>query len=217
MAVRVVLADDHEIFRQGLRSLIEESDGIQVVGEASDGRTVISLVGELGPDVVIMDVAMPHLNGIEATRQIVGQDHQAKVVALSMHSDTEFISRMLEAGASAYLLKDGPFEELISAVKEVVQGKIHLSPSIAGAVVQDYLRRLPQKDRSVYELLTPREREVLQLMAEGHSAKEAAADLGVSAKTVSTHRRNIMEKLDLHSVPELTKFAIRQGLTFLES
>jgi DNA-binding NarL/FixJ family response regulator len=229
--MKVLLADDHRIVREGLRSLLETQPDLQVVAEASDGRQAVEMARQLSPDVVVMDVAMPQLNGIEATRQISAEEPAMKVVALSMHSDRRFVSEALKAGASGYVLKDGAFDELISAIRAVVADRVYLSPRVAGVVVEDYVRRLPTRGhdgaqqpgdddstsarRSVFDALTPREREVLQLMAEGYATKEVAHRLHVSVKTVETHRRQIMEKLDLHSVAELTKYAIREGLTAL--
>jgi DNA-binding NarL/FixJ family response regulator len=216
MAIKIVLADDHKIVRDGLRSLIEKQAGMQVVAEACDGRTTVQLVRELMPNVVIIDIAMPDLNGIEATRQIVNDSPGAKIIALSMHSDRRFVLRMLEAGASGYLLKDSAFEELALAINTVVSGKIYLSPAIAGVVVEDFVRHSPSTPAQVTTDLTPREREVLQLLAEGRTTKQIASQLNVSVKTVETHRRQVMEKLDIHSVAELTKYAVREGLTSLE-
>jgi DNA-binding NarL/FixJ family response regulator len=210
------LADDHKITRQGLRSLLEQQPDMEVVGEAEEGRTAVRLAKELSPDVIIMDVSMPDLNGIEATRQIVNRSPTTKVVALSMHSDTLFVSEMLKSGASGYMLKDCAFEELERAIRTVVAGRTYLSPSISGVVVDDYLHRLMKGDSGGEDVLTHREKEVLQLVAEGKSTKRIALDLHVSIKTVETHRRQIMEKLDLHSVAELTKYAIRKGYTLLE-
>ncbi len=216
MSIRIVLADDHKITRQGLRSLLDEQPDMKVVAEAEEGRTTLRLVRELSPDVVIMDVTMPDLNGIEATRQIVGEFDNVKIVALSMHSDTLFVTEMLKSGASGYLLKDCAFEELARAIRAVVAGKIYLSPTISGVVVDDYLHRLSKVDFSDSEVLTNREREILQLMAEGKSTKQIALKLHISVKTVETHRRKIMNKLDIHTVAELTKYAVRKGLTSLE-
>jgi DNA-binding NarL/FixJ family response regulator len=235
--MKVLLADDHRIVREGLRSLLETQPDLQVIAEASDGRQAVEMARDLSPDVVVMDVAMPQLNGIEATRQLAGEDRGMKIVALSMHSDRRFVSEALKAGASGYVLKDGAFEELISAIRSVVADRVYLSPRVAGVVVDDYVRRLPARGagtagssganahaespaytpaRTAFDALTPREREVLQLMAEGYATKEVAHRLHVSVKTVETHRRQIMEKLDLHSVAELTKYAIREGLTTLD-
>jgi DNA-binding NarL/FixJ family response regulator len=230
--MKVLLADDHRIVREGLKSLLESQPDLKVVAEASDGRQAVEMARDLLPDVVVMDVAMPQLNGIEATRQLAGDETGMKIVALSMHSDRRFVSEALKAGASGYVLKDGAFEELVNAIRAVVADRVYLSPRVAGVVVEDYVRRLPARGngaiqpeptdaagtqrRSAFDTLTPREREVLQLMSEGYATKEVAHRLHVSVKTVETHRRQIMEKLDMHSVAELTKYAIREGLTTLE-
>jgi len=216
LTIKVLVADDHQIVREGLRSLLEKKSGLEVIGEAENGRRAVELVRQLKPDVVIMDVSMPDLNGIEATRQINQDFPGAKVLALSMHSDRRFVADILKAGASGYLLKDCAFDELFSAIQAVTHGQIYLSPSITGQVIKDYLRRLAEPHASVVSLLSPREREILQMIAEGKGTKETAARLNVSIKTVETHRRNIMEKLNIHSVAELTKFAVREGLTALE-
>ena len=220
MITKILLADDHQIVREGLKSLLNSHEDMEVVGEARDGRSAVQMAKDLAPDVVIMDVGMPHLNGIEATRQITAREPEAKVVALSMHADRRFMGEMLKAGAKGYLLKDGAFEELATAIRSVVANKVYLSPRIANVVVDDYVRRTPGQpsgDASAFARLTPREREVLQLMAEGRATKEIAMDLKVSIKTVETHRRQIMEKLSIHSVAELTKYAIREGLTSLDA
>lgn len=213
--IKVLLADDHKIVRDGLRTLLEKHVDIAVLGEAEDGREALQLARKLSPDVIVMDIAMPELNGIEATRQILSEYPGVKIVALSMHSDKRFVSEMLKAGASAYLLKDCAFEELITAIRTIMKGKIYLSPGIAGVVLEDYIRSDRKTDPSVFSQLTDREREVLQLMAEGKTTKEVAAHLNVSIKTVETHRTNIMTKLDIHTIAELTKYAIREGLTTL--
>jgi len=215
MKIRILLVDDHKIVRDGLRKLLEKEQALLVAGEAEDGRSAIKAVRELRPDVVIMDVAMPDLNGIEATRQLVADRPDLKIVALSTHSERKFVTEMLKAGAAAYLLKDCAFEELVTAIQTVVKGKIYLSPGIAGVVIENYVRNAPSVDKSVFSLLSDREREVLQLMSEGKTTKEIAAHLNVSIKTVETHRTNIMTKLDIHSIAELTKYAIREGLTSL--
>ena len=217
--MRVLLADDHRIVREGLRSLLADESDIEVVAEADNGRRAIELTDELTPDVVVMDVGMPELNGIEATRRILASRPEAKVIALSMHSDRRFVAEMLKAGASGYLLKDGAFEELVGAIRTVTAGRTYLSPRIANVVVEEYVRQQPRTsgvEPGVYAKLSPREREVLQLLAEGKATKEAAAALHLSVKTVETHRRQIMEKLGLYSVAELTKYAIREGLTSVE-
>jgi DNA-binding NarL/FixJ family response regulator len=211
--LKVLLADDHKIVRDGLRTLLARSPDIEVVGEAENGRATVVLARQLGPDIIIMDVAMPDLNGIEATRQVLSDRPDTKVVAVSMHSDRRFVSEMLKAGAAAYLSKDYAFDELGKAIEAVSSGKIYLSPDISGVVVENYVRRTPEAESSAYSLLSDREREVLQLLAEGKTAKEIADELHVSIKTVETHRTNIMTKLDIHRIAELTKYAIREGLT----
>jgi len=217
MSVRIVLADDHRILREGVRALLEREADLEVVGEASDGREVLSLAADLSPDVVVMDIAMPGLNGIEATEQLTRKKPGTKVLALSMHSDKRFVARMLSAGASGYLLKDCAFKELAQAVRAVASGQTYLSPEVAGAVVEDYVRRLSETGSATLAALTPREREVFQLLAEGKSTKQIALLLGVSVKTVETHRRRVMDKLHVDSMAELTKIAIREGLISLES
>jgi len=216
MSVRILLADDHKITRQGLRALLEKQQDIEVVAEAENGRAAVRLAAEIAPDVVIMDVSMPDLNGIEATRQIVEKSPDIKIIALSMHSDSTFVTEMLKSGAAGYLLKDCAFEELARAIRAVIDNKTYLSPAISGVVVEDYINRLTRPDFSGPDILSDREREVLQLMAEGGSTKQVALKLHISVKTVETHRRQIMSKLDIHTVAGLTKYAIRKGLTSLE-
>ena len=214
---RILIADDHKIIRDGLRALLEKGDQHEVVGEAEDGRAAVKLAKSLGPDLVIMDIGMPELNGVEATGQIVKQDPRVKVIALSMHSDASYVGRILRAGATGYLLKDCAFEEMAGAMEVVLGGGVYLSPGITGVVVEDYVRKLERSGNdSPIEVLTPKEREVLQLLAEGKSSKEIAACLHVSVKTIETHRQNIMGKLEIRSVAELTKYAIRMGLTSLD-
>jgi DNA-binding NarL/FixJ family response regulator len=217
MVIKILLADDHEIVREGLRNLLEKQEGFEVVAEAEDGLTAVKKAKKLSPDLVIMDIGMPDLNGIEATRQILAESPHIKIIALSMHSETRFVSEMLKAGASAYLLKDSAFEELIQAIQASRSNKIYLSPSIAEKVIKNYITSFPRESFSPFSILTQREREVIQLIAEGKSTKKIASLLFLSIKTVETHRQNIMEKLDLHSVAELTKYAIREGLTSLDS
>ena len=216
MSLRVLLVDDHTIFREGLRFLAERLEDLQVVGQADDGRTAVALARTLRPDVVVMDVALPDMNGAEATRQICTEDRSVRVVALSMHADTQFVARMLEAGACAYLLKECAFEELEAAIRAVMDGRVYLSSQIAGTLVENHLRRLTLDGPTDFSPLSPRERQVVQLMAEGITTKQIAARLKVSPKTVETHRSRIMRKLNIHSVAELTKYAIRAGLTPLE-
>ncbi len=217
MSTKILLADDHKITREGLRSLIEKQSDMEVVAEAEDGHAAVHLVRKVLPDVAIMDVSMPDLNGIEATQKIVSECPNVKVIALSMHSDTLFVTEMLKSGASGYLLKDCAFEELTRAIRTVVAGKIYLSPAISDVVVDGYLHRLSEDDSVNSDVLTHREREVLQMLAEGNSTKQVALKLHISVKTVETHRRQMMHKLDIYSVAELTKYAIRKGLTSLET
>jgi DNA-binding NarL/FixJ family response regulator len=216
MSHRIVLADDHKILREGIRALLESQPGLTVVGEADNGRTAVAMAKDLMPDVVVLDIGMPELNGVEAARRMIHENPRLRIIALSMHSDRRFVSEMLKAGASAYLLKDGAFEELVEAIEAVTAGNVYLSPGIAGVVVDDYVSQIGDPVRTAFGVLSSREREVLQLMSEGLATKQIAASLRVSVKTVETHRRQIMEKLDLHSVAELTKYAIREGLTTVE-
>ena len=216
MSTRILIADDHRIIREGLHALLSKQDTFVVVGEAEDGRKAVDLAARLRPDVVIMDLTMPGLNGIEATRQIIAANPGMKVIALSIHSDRRFVRQMFEAGATGYLLKEGAFEELARAIRAVTDGKSFVSPGIAGVLIDDLVHRMTGKETPAgVRALSGREREVLQLLAEGKSTKEIAAILGVGAKTVETHRRQIMLKLQLDSVAELTKYAIREGLTSL--
>jgi DNA-binding NarL/FixJ family response regulator len=217
MSIRIIIADDHEIMREGLRAMIEKQPDMEIVAEAENGRTAVKLAREQKPDVFIMDVSMPDLNGIEATRQIVAEVPKVKVLALSMHSDSQFVSEMLTAGVSGYLLKDCAFEELTRAIYAVFKNQSYLSPSIAHTVIKDYVQQQSADESTASSILTAKEREVLQLIAEGHTTKQIASSLHVSVKTIETHRKKIMEKLNIHSVAELTKFAIRQGLTSLET
>jgi two-component system response regulator NreC len=215
MTQTILIADDHRLLREGLRALLER-DGFQVVAEADNGRSAVRLAKQLQPDIVITDIAMPDLNGIEATRQVRAEAPRSKVLALSMHTESGFVLGILEAGASGYLLKDAAFEELSVAIKAVLKGQIYLSPAITGVVVGQSLGRLGSKARSQRAKLSKREQEVLQLIAEGKSTKEIAATLCVSVKTVETHRKQIMDNLDIHSVAGLTKYAVREGLTSLQ-
>jgi len=213
VTIKVLIADDHQIVREGLRSMLEKEPGIKVVGEAEEGRTTLRLARELTPDVIIMDVAMPDLNGIEATRQIVAEFPAIKVIALSMHDDRRFVLHMIKAGAKGYLLKDSAFKDLAKAIRVVVANKTYLSSEIADIVVKDYLATTASEESSAFYLLSPREREVLQLIAEGKTSNQVAENLHVSIKTVETHRAQLLRKLKVKSVAELTKYAIREGLT----
>ena len=210
------MADDHKIVRDGLRTLVDSEPGIEVVAEAEDGRNAVRLAKMLSPDVIIMDIAMPEMNGIDATRLIMSENSRIHVIALSMYSDRRFVSGMLEAGASGYLLKDCAFEELVRAIRSVVADQTYLSPKIAGIVVNRYIGKSSRSETSVFTALTPREREVFQHLAEGLTTREIASRLNVSAKTIETHRRNIMDKLNIHSISELVKYAIREGLITLD-
>jgi len=214
--IRILIADDHSIVRDGLKALVEKEPGLEVVAEATNGLEAIGLVEKLAPDIVIMDVAMPDLNGIEATRQLTSKDSTIKIIALSMHSDRRFVIEMLRAGAMGFMLKDSAFEELVEAIKSVYRGRAFLSSSIVDVVVTDYVRNLAGTDSPAYTQLSDRERQVLKLLAEGKTIKEIAYILEVSAKTVETHRLNIRDKLGISSLAELTKFAIREGITTLD-
>ena len=211
--IRILLADDHTVIRSGLKLLLERQADFEVVGEAEDGRKAIQLAESLQPDVIVMDVAMPNLNGIEATRQITTALPKVAVVVLSMHSDESYVMRALKAGAKGYLLKDSAEADLIQAIRTVVTGKSYFSAAVSKMLLEDYVQNLRQRGiEDSYDLLTPREREVLQLAAEGKSNKESAALLNLSAYTVETHRTNLMQKLGLHSVPELILYAVRKGI-----
>jgi len=216
MTIRILLADDHKIIRDGLRALIEKQPGMEVVGDAENGRMALELAAKLNPHVVVMDVSMPDLNGIEATRQILAVQPQVRIMALSMHADRRFVTEILKAGASGYLLKDCAFEEMIRALETVAAGHTYLSPSIADLLVQGLIKEPAEQGATAFGVLTSREREVLQLLAEGKSTKQIAKECHVSIKTVETHRRNIMAKLGIYSVAELTKYAVREGLTPLD-
>jgi DNA-binding NarL/FixJ family response regulator len=216
MAIRVLVADDHQVFQEALGALLDRHQDMQVVGHANDGRTTVCRSRELRPDIVIMDVSMPDLNGIEATRQIVSVCPRVKVIALSIHVEQRFVAGMLNAGASGYVPKECACEELVRAIRTVMAGHTYLSPSVAGAVVDGFVRQRNHPGTNAFTKLTDREREVLQLVAEGKTMKEIADQLYLSVKTVHTHRHHLMEKLDLHSVAALTKYAIREGLTMVE-
>ncbi len=211
--IRVLLADDHTVMRAGLRLLLERQPDLTVVAEASDGRQALELAEREQPDVIVMDVGMPNLNGIEAARQITARKPGAAVVILSMHSDESYVMRALKAGARAYLLKDSAESDLILAIRAVSDGKSFFSPAISRMLLEEYVRRLEQLGEvDSYELLTPREREILQVLAEGKSNKDVANMLHLSLYTVETHRAHILQKLGLHSTPELILYAVRKGL-----
>jgi len=217
MSIRILLVDDHQMMRDGLRSILDLEDDLDVVGEAGNGYEAIEMARTRRPDVVVMDIGMKNLNGIDATRQIKAEDPKAKVVALSTHSDESYVLGMFKAGASGYVLKDAAVEEMRRAIRAVAAGHHYLSPEIAGSVVAAHVRGPSEDSASPSATLAPRERQILQLLAEGDSSSEIARKLHIATTTVDSHRRNIMKKLDLHSVAELTKYAIREGLTSLES
>jgi DNA-binding NarL/FixJ family response regulator len=211
--IRILLADDHTLIRGGLRLTIEQHPDLSVVGEAEDGRQAVALAASLKPDVAVLDIGMPNLNGIEAAKQITQGDSGAAVVVLSMHRDETYILRALKAGVRGYLLKDSAESDLVRAIRSVAEGKSFFSPSVSKVLLEDYMRKLQRTGaEDSYDLLTPREREILQLVAEGKSNKEMAADLNLSVYTVETHRANIMEKLKLKSLPELILYAVRKGI-----
>jgi two-component system, NarL family, response regulator NreC len=210
---RVLLADDHTLIRAGLRMVVDSEPDLTVVGEANDGREAVRLAGQLKPDVVVMDIGMPKLNGIEASRQIRTELPDTQVVMLSMHSDEAYVLRALKAGAKAYLLKDSAEADLARAIRAATAGKSFFSPAVGQVLLQDYMRRLERTGgEDSYDLLSPREREILQLVAEGNSSKEIANALHLSVYTVETHRANLMQKLSLRSVPELILYAVRKGI-----
>jgi two-component system response regulator NreC len=211
--IRILLADDHTVVRKGLRLLLEGQEGFNVIADAADGRETVALYEKHQPDVVVLDVAMPILNGIEAARQITAKFPQAAIVFLSMHSDEGYVLRALKAGARAYLLKDSAEYDLINAIRAVVEGKAFFSPAISKLLVEDYMRQMRERDvEDSYELLTTREREIVQLLAEGKSNKDVANLLNLSLHTVETHRSNIFQKLNLHSSAELILYAVRKGV-----
>ena len=213
MSIRIVLADDHTVFLSGLRSLLEKEPDLEVVAEVKDGSEAVRVAHEKRPDLVVMDLSMPGMNGIEATRQITSALPRIKVLCLSMHSEEQFIAAVLEGGASGYLLKECAVDELLLAIRTVMANQIFLCPTITTTVVQSYRAQRALTQSSPFSLLTPREREVLQLIAEGHSTKDIAARLHLSVKTIDTHRQRIMDRLNIRSVSGLTKYAIRHGLT----
>jgi DNA-binding NarL/FixJ family response regulator len=212
--LRVLVADDHEVVRKGLRSLLEEQPGWQVVGEASDGREAVTKTRELKPSVVVLDISMPSLNGLEATRQIVRADPRAKVLILSMYESDPVIREVLEAGARGFLLKTDTSRDLISAVEAVHHNRTSFTPKVAQMVLDGYLEAAekPEDRATTKDRLTPRQREIVQLLAEGMSSKEVAAALGLSVKTAETHRANIMQRLNCHSISELVRYAVRNGI-----
>jgi two-component system response regulator NreC len=211
--IRILLADDHRLIRAGLRLLIEQHHDLEVIGEAKDGSEAVSMAQRMRPDVAVIDISMPRLNGIDVVRQMLSMDCSIATIILTMHSDDSYILRALQAGAKGYLLKDSAETDLISGIRAVAQGKSFFSPAVSKVLLEDYIRNLKQKGANdSYDLLTPREREVLQLVAEGKSNKEVANLLNLSVYTVETHRSNIMKKLHLRGVPGLTLYAVRKGI-----
>ncbi len=211
--IKILIADDHKMVREGLKDLLEKHADLTVVGEAADGLMAIEQAKKFAPDIIIMDISMPGLNGIEATRQILATNDKIKVIALSMHSDRRFVFESLKAGAKGFILKECAFEELVSAIKLTLEDKIYLSSKITDVLVKDYVSSKAGDSSSAFSMLTSREREVLQMLSEGCNTKDIALKLNVSAKTIETYRLQLMNKLDIHSIAELTKYAIKEGLT----
>jgi DNA-binding NarL/FixJ family response regulator len=215
MIIKILLADDHNIMREGLKSILEKNPDMFVAGEAGNGIEAVDLAKKLHPDVIIMDINMPDLNGIEATARIINEMPGSRVLALSMYADRGFLIKMLKAGAKGYLLKDCASDELVNAIKVILKNRIYISPSLVDDMVRDYVQLADTVDLSAFSILTPRERDVLQKLSEGRSTKEIAFDLNLSIKTIETFRLKIQEKIGLHSIAELTKYAIREGITSL--
>lgn len=215
MSIKIIIADDHHMIRDGLKSLLEKEQNFDLIGEAANGREITRLTAEMNPDIVLMDVSMPELNGIEATRQIKEHNEDVGIIALSVHSDVSFVRQMLKAGASGYLVKHCEFKELVQAIYAVDKGELYLSPLISGQVIQDYLRNLAENEATVYTKLSDREREILQMLTEGKTKQEIADTLFISVKTIDSHRQNIMNKLGIDTMPALVRYAIRSGITEL--
>jgi DNA-binding NarL/FixJ family response regulator len=213
MTMRVFLADDHEIMREGICALLRKHPEMEVIGQAADGRSAVDMVKQLQPDVVVMDIGMPNLNGIEATQQMVAENPHIKVMALSTHSDGSVVAKMIKAGATGYMLKESAFSELLDGLRTMAEGKTYLCSKISKVVFADYINLLTNPRNEAIDGLTAREREVLQLVAEGHTTRDIAEALRLSPKTVDSHREHIMEKLGIRNVAGLTKYAIREGLT----
>jgi DNA-binding NarL/FixJ family response regulator len=216
MSLRILVADDHVIFREGLGALLQKEPDMGVVAEAGDGASAVQQAREFRPDVVVMDITMPGMNGIDATRRITGELESVKVLALSMESDRRFVVEALKAGATGYLLKDTAFEELAMAIRTVAANEPYLPTRIANMMLRELMQRIPEEDHSTYEKLTPREIEILQFIADGKNTKEIAFAFNTSMKTVENQRHRIMQKLDLYSIAELTKYAVREGLSSLK-
>jgi two-component system response regulator NreC len=215
MSIKIIVVDEHKILREGLSTLIAKQPEMEIIGEATDGREALQLLEKSKPDLILMDVTMPNLNGIEATRKIKSKNPNIEIIALSLHSDRRYVLGMIDAGASGYLLKECAFEELVRAINTVMSKKKYLSPGISDILIDEYVKKTTTDKPTIYSKLTPREREILQLIAEGKNTKEIARYLFISVKTVETHRRHIKKKLKVDSVAELTKIAIREGLTVL--
>lgn len=213
LKIRIIIADDHKIVREGLSQLLKNREDIEVVAEADNGRELVELAKKLKPDIVIVDISMPDLNGIEAARLIKSENENIKIIFLSVHSEKQFIKEAFKIKVSGYLLKECAFNELINAVYSALRNKIYISEKILDKMVKEYLKALQKGDTSVFTILSNREREILQLISEGKSTKEIAEKLYISVKTVETHRKNIMDKLNIYSIAELTKYAIREGIT----
>ena len=216
MTMKILIVDDHAIVRQGLRALIDKEEDMEVTAEAATGAEAIRLARERRPDVIVMDISMPDVNGIDATKSITAESPLVRVLALSMESDRRFVVEVLKAGANGYVLKDAAFAELATATRAVAAGETYLPPRVTSLLIKEYLQRIPDDVPATYENLSLREREILQLIADGSNAKEIAFTFGVSVKTVENQRHSIMKKLDLFSIAELTKYAVRQGLTSLK-
>jgi len=213
MTMKILLADDHEIMREGICALLRKHPEMEVIGQAADGRSAVDMVKQLQPDVVVMDIGMPNLNGIEATQQMVAENPHIKVMALSTHSDGSVVAKMIKAGATGYMLKESAFSELLDGLRTMAEGKTYLCSKISKVVFADYINLLTNPRNEAIDGLTAREREVLQLVAEGHTTRDIAEALRLSPKTVDSHRQHIMEKLGIRNVAGLTKYAIREGLT----
>jgi two-component system response regulator NreC len=215
--IKVVVVDDHTILRQGIKALLDNQEGIEVVGEAKDGREALKIIEETLPDVILMDIAMPGLNGLEATRRIKKKFPKTKVLVLTMYTNEEYIFQILNAGANGYLVKETAFQDLISAIKAVYRDEAFMSPSISKKVISSYMQRAQEDEKETCDILTTREREILQLIAEGNSSKKIAEALFISPKTVETHRTHIMDKLNIHNRTDLIKYAIRQGIVDIDN
>ncbi len=213
---RLIIADDHQIVREGLKNLLIKEHDLEIIAEAENGLEAIKLASALEPDIVIMDIGMPDLNGIEATRQIISEYPNIRILALSMHTTPQYITNMFNAGAQAYLLKDCAFDELVDAIRSLARGKRYISPSISDFLPTDFWDTIENKQKKSEGELSEREKQVLQLLTEGNSTKEIGEKLHISAKTVESHRKRIMQKLKLYTIPDLTKYAIRVGLTTLD-